>query len=62
MKLISKAFLVVIIVIFSFSLLGCEEKEEKVTPKDVVEAFKENERQHTKKPSSIKDLPEMKIF
>lgn len=62
MKSTLKTFFLVIIIIFSFGLLGCEKEEEKITPKDVVDALKENERQHAKKPSSIKELPEMEIF
>lgn len=62
MKSSIKALFFCFICIFSFMLIGCEDKEKKASPQDIVDAFKENERQLHKKPSRIKDLPKMEIF
>lgn len=62
MKNSIKTFIFFFICVFSFMLIGCDEKKEKTTPQDIVDAFKENERQQHKKPSRIKDLPKMEIF
>lgn len=61
MKLYKISFICFILV-FCFSLLGCEEEKEKITPQEIVDAFKENEKQHKKTPSNIEDLPDMIEF
>lgn len=60
MKNLIKTFILLSMCVFC--LIGCEEKKEKTKSQDIVDAFKENERQQHKKPSRIKDLPEMEIF
>lgn len=61
-----KIFTLLMIVAFSFGLLGCNEEKKnnptaKEIAKEVVEALKENERQQKKKPSSISELPDIKF-
>lgn len=53
----------VIICFFSINLIGCnEEKKQELTPEKIVEAFKENERKHKKKPGNLDDLPNINYF
>lgn len=63
MKKYFKSIIFVFICFFSINLIGCnEEKKQELTPEKIVEAFKENERKHKKKPLSPKDLPDFNPF
>lgn len=58
----SKLIILIVVCIFSFNLVGCEDEKKPVTAKEIVKELRENEKQHKKDPGSIKDLPEMNIF